>query len=434
MSSVVLIDAGSFNYYRATATMSWYRHQKEAPPMSLRNPEFLASLESQARSCLQKFQKVIKKTYGLQISLNEMYFIKDCPRETIWRHQYYAGYKANRDDREQKEQQKLVGLDGDDLQMAIDRQPGQYIKYLHQKLSPLFQTVQVDGAEADDVVAVLTKFFLETGVQRVIIVSLDSDFLQLLNDRVYIYSPKTWDCVRETRDPRAILKAKILAGDASDCIRKNTYPVGSLEYWQCYRENSRMIDFNYIPNDIQSQIVKKCVSDKITLPISWARTGTSTYYWPPIENLNAQDYFQNLVTFSHNIYHQGASTLIITQPPPIPETNLELYQEFLFETGRILLSFRLDFHFSPESPFTKTISILLGDTAGGHSLSPLTPSASGLARTQRGAQPVPPNPLGERTSEDTARGHSLCPPEPPRLVHRTARPEVGEIACSLSET
>ena len=134
MSSVVLIDAGSFNYYRATATMSWYRHQKEAPPMSLRNPEFLASLESQARSCLQKFQKVIKKTYGLQISLNEMYFIKDCPRETIWRHQYYAGYKANRDDRERKEQQKLIGLEGDDLQMAIDRQPGQYIKYLHQKL------------------------------------------------------------------------------------------------------------------------------------------------------------------------------------------------------------------------------------------------------------------------------------------------------------
>lgn len=371
MSSIVLIDAGSFNYYRVTATMSWYRHQKDAPPMSLQNTDFLTRLESQARSCLEKFQKTIKKNYGLHIPLSEMYFIRDCPRETIWRHSYYRGYKSNRDDREQKQQQKMTKLSGEDLQIAIDKQPGQYIKYLHEKLAPQFRNgkpIYVKGAEADDVIAVLTKFFLETGVHRIFIVSLDSDYVQLIdpqhaatprfpNAQVHLFSPKTWT---ETvcPNPKEALKAKILAGDNSDCIKKITFTPGSSEYWHQYRENSQMIDFNYIPIEIQNNVVASLGWSSENLPLSWKRMGVSQN-WSTDSTENISLYFQKLISFGQNIYGEGVENLVITILPPIMESDLAMYQEYLFEVGRILRSLRLKVTFSPESSLTKTILTLM---------------------------------------------------------------------------
>jgi len=252
----ILLDAGSYSYYRVTATMAWYRHQKDVPHPSMQNEMFLEKLRGQYLSCLEKFQKTLKKELGLLISPKDIYFIRDSPRESLWRHIHYHGYKANRDEREAKEQNKLTKLEGDDLLKAIGKQPGQYIKYLNETMGPRFkQVIRVHGAEADDSVAILTRFFLDLGINHVIVVSIDTDFYQLLDDpRVKIYNPKTWKRV-ECLNPRETLKQKIIAGDASDCVRKVTAPYPSENYWTQWIANSQMIDFDYIPLYLRHQIV-----------------------------------------------------------------------------------------------------------------------------------------------------------------------------------
>jgi 5'-3' exonuclease len=50
-----------------------------------------------------------------------------------------------------------------------------------------YKFIEVDGAEADDVIAVLSKEFSEK--EKVLIISGDSDFIQLINKNVSIFQP-----------------------------------------------------------------------------------------------------------------------------------------------------------------------------------------------------------------------------------------------------
>ncbi len=91
-----IIDSTSYTFYRVTATGAWWALQGHIPvkdiiPDSPEHTEFLQHMEQQSLSCLQKFCKII----GVQPA--DILFIRDCPRESIWRLKHYDKYKANRD-------------------------------------------------------------------------------------------------------------------------------------------------------------------------------------------------------------------------------------------------------------------------------------------------------------------------------------------------
>ena len=77
-----------------------------------------------------------------------------------------------------------------------------------------YKVVDVYGAEADDIIAVLVRERADT---KNVIISSDKDFIQLHSDKVLQYSPVTKKIVNG-KEPVAYLREHILRGDRSDGI------------------------------------------------------------------------------------------------------------------------------------------------------------------------------------------------------------------------
>jgi len=137
--------------------------------------------------------------------------------------------------------------------------------------------IKVPKAEADDVIAICS---MKAQAEEIIIVSSDGDFAQL--DRMP--NVKRWNPVKKAfteklGDPNKELLIKIACGDMNDCIppvKKGTGPKtvlkmmnnGTFDEWldsdhelrKCFIRNSQLIDFRYIPSDIESAIAKEFVN------------------------------------------------------------------------------------------------------------------------------------------------------------------------------
>ena len=237
MCTKVLIDGPSYHIYRTTTTLAWWGHAQHDVVPSIDNALFLETMEKQCLQHLEKFAKMIK------IPINQMIFAKDCPREEIWRCKLYAEYKANRPSGPLKPGQ-------------IDM--GAIVKSLNEKMYKRYQQIiRVPETESDDIIAILTKLYLAMDTEtRVVIVTGDSDFDQLLaNSRVQIYRPKGWTRVN-CPDPAAALASKIAKGDKSDNIgstKSRTDP--NVEPFEISLRNRQLIDFDYIPRWIQDRVI-----------------------------------------------------------------------------------------------------------------------------------------------------------------------------------
>lgn len=99
-------------------------------------------------------------------------------------------------------------------------QLGRLIQYLEQLPLTL---ISIDGTEADDVIAYITEQVLPDN--KAFIMSTDQDFLQLISNRVSVWSPTkkiTYDKQKVFDEygifPKNFLTYKILCGDKSDNI------------------------------------------------------------------------------------------------------------------------------------------------------------------------------------------------------------------------
>lgn len=224
----VLIDGCGLNYYRATATLSWYRKSHPSDdciPLSVDTPGFKDSLWDQYQKHLRKIEKLVG------CSSHNMTIIRDCPIQDIWRRQYYSSYKQSRLERS-----------------GGDSTVGPMIKYLNTRLTELYQHVlRVEEAEADDVIAILTRYYLDLG-ESVTIVANDSDYTQLLcwDPRVRILNCKTLEWVGP--DP-AVLANKIRRGDSTDGIPAATSALETLR-------NRQLVDLTYVPRRIQDRVMR----------------------------------------------------------------------------------------------------------------------------------------------------------------------------------
>lgn len=209
-----------------------------------------------------------------------------CDGRNYWRKESFPQYKAFR-----KKQREISGLDWD----TIHRVFAEIREELRENFP--YKVVLVDRAEADDVIAVLARFKateepaddsatgglgLLTNETPVLIVSGDNDFHQLqTHSNIHQYSNTKKEFLR-VPDPVAFLREKIIRGEekAKDGIPNITSPddIFSTDQRQkaitpkvlakylamsenellkttYYGRNREMIDFAFIPKDIQAQIL-----------------------------------------------------------------------------------------------------------------------------------------------------------------------------------
>jgi DNA polymerase-1 len=134
----------------------------------------------------------------------------------------HEGYKAGREKnrfRVNRQYQEMMTEEDERLSMK------QQFVWLNDILDYLpVQTMIYDGIEADDVIGYLTTQVLKDD-EEVVIVSTDKDFLQLVSERVKVFSPtkkKTYDrqAVKDEFGiwPQNILLYRTMDGDKSDNI------------------------------------------------------------------------------------------------------------------------------------------------------------------------------------------------------------------------
>jgi hypothetical protein len=156
-----------------------------------------------------------------------------------------------------------------------------------------YPILDVDGAEADDIIAVLCKYqgtvnirlqrYMQPAV-KVLILSGDKDFIQLQKYKfVRQYNPIQKKFI-SGGDPKAYILEHTIKGDRSDGIpnflseddtfveNKRQKPLSkkNIEMWldmspeqfcrdektmQQYNRNRQLIDFNFIPDDVEKSII-----------------------------------------------------------------------------------------------------------------------------------------------------------------------------------
>lgn len=136
------------------------------------------------------------------------------------RQKLYPEYKANRKVKKRLNRNVDWGTAPQDEEESMKQQMGRLIEYLEQLPLTL---ISIDNVEADDVMAYISQQVLKDS--DIFLMSTDKDFLQLVDDRVKVWSPtkKKLYNKREVEEEygipsRNILTYRILDGDKSDNI------------------------------------------------------------------------------------------------------------------------------------------------------------------------------------------------------------------------
>lgn len=187
-----------------------------------------------------------------------------------WRKIKYPFYKVRRKNKLQDEKTRATWE-------FIFECSSEIVSVCEEKMT--WQTIGFDGAEADDVIAVLCE--LHGDVEPCLIISTDGDFLQLQKFKyVKQYSTLKKEFLT-TDDPMQSVHVKILKGDVGDDIpnilsdnqcfitkkRQTSVTSAIINEWKIdpgniidkykkrYIENRELIDFQYIPNEIREGIL-----------------------------------------------------------------------------------------------------------------------------------------------------------------------------------
>ncbi|HIK66842.1 MAG TPA: hypothetical protein EYF95_02590 [Flavobacteriales bacterium] len=198
-------------------------------------------------------------------------FVICCDSKLNWRKESFPEYKGNR-----KKKKADDTTDWTSLYAFLD----EMIKDLRENFP--YKVIQVDRAEADDIIAVLNE---HVAVNPTLIISSDKDFLQLHKyEGVVQYSPLMKKFI--TGDPAESLYEKVIRGDAGDGVpnilssddtlitdgkRQKPVTKKKLELWRgkkpeefCtedmlrnYHRNKAMVDLSETPESIRINIINQ---------------------------------------------------------------------------------------------------------------------------------------------------------------------------------
>ena len=136
------------------------------------------------------------------------------------RRKIYPDYKGTRKVKQRFNRNVDWGTAPQDEEQSMKQQLGRLIRYL--ELLPV-TIISVDGAEADDVISYITKQVLKDS--NIVIMSTDKDFLQLIDDRITVWSPTKKLLYNKDRifneygiPASNFLTYRVMEGDKSDNI------------------------------------------------------------------------------------------------------------------------------------------------------------------------------------------------------------------------
>jgi 5'-3' exonuclease len=199
-----------------------------------------------------------------------------CDDKNYWRKQVFPYYKANR--KKAREQSELDWTAIFESLNAIRQELKEYFPY---------KVIQVETAEADDVIGTLCKQFGSEGPlaigEKILILSGDKDFNQLQKySNVQQYDPVRKKFIKAD-DPYKYLQEHIIKGDSGDGIpnflsddnslvagiRQKPVTSKKLVDWigkkpeefcdetmlRNYKRNQQLVDLDYIPDSIHNTVI-----------------------------------------------------------------------------------------------------------------------------------------------------------------------------------
>ena len=198
-----------------------------------------------------------------------------CDSGNVWRREVFPNYKAGR-----KTTREKSGHDWTKIFEIMSKIKNELKEHMPYKV------IEIDTAEADDIIAALVKKSYYTN-QNVLILSGDKDFIQLHNNRVKQYNPVLNKFVGQGETPSIYIKEHILKGDRSDGIpnvlsddnvfvegrRQKPLTKKKIESWfdrmeltledsptfteeeqKNYDRNRELIDLSLIPPELEAKI------------------------------------------------------------------------------------------------------------------------------------------------------------------------------------
>jgi 5'-3' exonuclease len=258
MKNILLVDTSYTVFFRYNATKRWF---------SFSEPEEYADMEDDGWLSNQKFKNKYEEMFikGLDkhiknYKIDDIIWIQDDSRSNLWRSKLFPEYKKNRDDCVSKSDAVFSYTYNEFL-------PKFFIKNN-------FKNIKINGAEADDIIAVTTKYLSKKNINSIVVTS-DTDFLQLLNDNTTLVDLKLKE-LKCKSSPEDDLEIKIIKGDKSDNIPPIKSRIGektAIKYLKDkelfknllkepevnkqYEMNKTLIDFEYIPIVISQKIINK---------------------------------------------------------------------------------------------------------------------------------------------------------------------------------
>lgn len=147
---------------------------------------------------IRTYVKKFKESHGPEVVIA-------CDNRNYWRKEFFQYYKAGR-----KKARDSSGHDWASIFESLNK-----IRQELKENSP-YKVIDVDGAEADDIIGVLTQKY--SANEKIMILSSDKDFAQLQRyPNVEQYSPILKKYIKESL-PLVQLKQLIIRGDKSDGI------------------------------------------------------------------------------------------------------------------------------------------------------------------------------------------------------------------------
>ena len=227
---------------------------------------------------MEKYEKMYLKSIidiiGKKIfDTSTVIFCMDSPKENIWRNELMKGYKADRCDLSTKTNFKPV----------FNQTYTTIIPKIIKENKDRIHKIRIDKLEADDIIAVICKHYEKKyPEEKVYLISGDKDFLQLGRENLIFINYKSKELFTLTvEEAKEQLKLKILNGDCSDNIltifpkdrkilslkkrkelienedKLKEYLDENPEIKEKYKINCKMIDFNFIPKELQKEIIKE---------------------------------------------------------------------------------------------------------------------------------------------------------------------------------
>ena len=277
MNSLILVDASYTSFYRFFATLRWF---------SMNQPDFFKEKKSDVKYdwsenqiFIEKYEKmylesIIKLVGKKEYKNSKVIFCLDSPKETIWRSKLVDDYKGDRFDMELKNNFKPT------FKLTYDNFIPKLIKENEGKIF----SIKLDKLEADDLIALICKKHQQEKPEtKIYLISGDKDFLQLGRENLIFLNYKAKKpIVLTNEEAKDALKNKILTGDCSDNIcsifpkdkkilslknrkelmenddKLKEYLDENPEVKKKYELNQKLINFDYIPKNLQDAFYKKC--------------------------------------------------------------------------------------------------------------------------------------------------------------------------------